>query len=365
MIDWAKKTHWEIQRSISPKIQVLLDQDVASFKAGGLDVTSFDDFNTWLSTGGRQSLFVLSAFGATARLPPGPAKNEALQSSLFLVWASTALRAFGDRTFVVTKRLAERLLLTNLKHVPVDLIKIPYPAMYIQYPSGPMCVYNNETGEHPLNGVYVIDDRNSKNPVIKLIFTGASKDPKNLTDDALFHLTVKWADILAGGDVNDITNRIVSRWSAPHDWGTENVNRIEDYMRLFFNTILFISSTSSDVIQLFNPEWRALSDRRTVALGQKKTEKARRIWDDMKKVPPRERFVIGTSIQKDLMPHGENLGNSAVRAEAMRHVVRGHWKPVLAERLGHAVWVQPYHRGVDVGAIIAGPKRRADEPDDK
>ncbi len=56
---------------------------------------------------------------------------------------------------------------------------------------------------------------------------------------------------------------------------------------------------------------------------------------------------------KDFLAHGRRAGH----ALTVQLLVSGHWKPRLAARVGHPVWVEPYWKGKEGAPIRVTPRR--------
>jgi len=70
------------------------------------------------------------------------------------------------------------------------------------------------------------------------------------------------------------------------------------------------------------------------------------------KEPKSRIYTLGKPVKVDVRQalndfiHGRRRNSPTVQT-----LVRGHWKPKLAERVGHPVWVEPYWRGDDAAPI--------------
>lgn len=79
------------------------------------------------------------------------------------------------------------------------------------------------------------------------------------------------------------------------------------------------------------------------------------------RIPPQTRvFRVGKPITLDVR---QTIQNFAIHGPSrkgstpsLQHLVRGHWKPRLAARLGHPVWIEPYYRGPEDAPLIM-PRR--------
>jgi len=74
-------------------------------------------------------------------------------------------------------------------------------------------------------------------------------------------------------------------------------------------------------------------------------------------IPKLRSYKLGKPISVDVRQalndfiHGRRSGSSPT----VQTIVRGHWKPKLAARIGRSVWVEPYPRGPEDGPVLVRP----------
>ena len=354
-----KETAWErylrtLAQATGGSMQVV-DRDAAAIRRMGLRPEMCRDIEVYLShlTSAPRTLSLFSVALELHRLGMHDLDTEEGQNNVHIAMAVAALATYGYKTYVVAPRLMDGLLETNLREVPADLIKCPYPAFYIQFARSPFTIFNPLTGEHRMDGVYVMDGADTRpggvGPTLMFLFAGdANENSKHENDDATFWFGLPRSDI--HGDVESIAERLEARTSQ-RGWGGGNVERVPDYLRLILNTLLYIDAENADVVQTINPGY--VKAQKHAARGMK------RAIEDIKtgRVKPRDFIVLGGRLADDMIPAGVYVGGQEGRVLHTRHIVRGHWRVV---RFGpgslsvRPAWIQPYWRGPTIVDLAHG-----------
>lgn len=87
--------------------------------------------------------------------------EEEFATTCHQVWAVNNHEAEGRQTYQVSPGLAQRLLLTELRGLRCGDLRLPYRALYIEIdPALGFEIPNRITGNHPVYGAYVVEDKN-------------------------------------------------------------------------------------------------------------------------------------------------------------------------------------------------------------
>lgn len=340
-----KETAWErYLRYISP---TAVERDVVGMRRMGLRPEMCRDVDVYMNSLPPRALSPFSAAIELHTRGIHDINSEAGQNNIHVAMATVSLAAYGHKTYVVTPRLVEGLLETSLRDIKADLVKCPFPAFYIQFARSPFTIFNPLTGEHRMDGVYVMDGGDDRpggvGPTLMFLFAGdANTNSKDENDDATFWFGLPKSDIQ--GDVESIAERLEARMR--NDWGGGNIVRFPDYLRLVLNTLLYIDAENADIVQSVNPGF--VKAEKHAARGMK------RAIEDLAtgRVQRRHRIILGGRIAHNLIPAGAESHEG--RVLSTRHIVRGHWRVVRfgPGRLSvRPAWISPYWRGPDFAEL--------------
>lgn len=335
--------------------------DVDLLGAGG-PVTRFDAYVSWsLKSSGMP-------YAAMQQLATSPEFVHSLKSAYFL---SMFLRG-GRKLFRLAPALAVRLAQTKLSKVPCEMLKLPFEAMYVQFPDEPVLirlpnttnvgipaeatdgtgfVYDPDVNRtYACDGVYCVMIGNR----LDLMLAGGHPNQRG-GDDQIVYATL----ILEEGlDIDQVLERtfqttlgqIAELGEDP--FGSTLVHPVlKAAAALLFNTLLYISSPDADVGMPTKGE-----STRKLEAHPKKDEAWRA---RMRRLSEKEPIVIDVGKH---IAYDAGL-EAAARADAgdkkyelsVRFRVRGHWKqqpygPGRSQR--KTKWIQPFWKGPELAQVI-------------
>lgn len=300
--------------------------------------------------------------------------NKAVTLSFILC---AAYRMYGQQAFVIGPRLREMFNATSLEGVPADMLKMPFPCLYIALPDCPWQIWGGPTQWHNLTGVMV--NYNEANHAFLFYLWGAENENSRVAgDDASFWFSIDANEAdrmevdLETYLLTIMSDRDRDSSDAHPELAFDNdaerqriYNRVEDtalnVLRVVMNMLIYLTSNE--------PEQRPL---RKSEEERKQRQQIKRKLDDIEnsKMRDRQKRRKGEKLQKQLAKLSDAqvtwLGQSIEEAagqthdrqpgrKCVRHWVRGHWWPKLAnkaaiERWGIR-WKQPFERYKDAEAV--------------
>lgn len=170
-----------------------------------------------------------------------------------------------------------------------------------------------------------------------------------------------WSFILVGTDGTEIWRINTAQELLREDSNAFGMNDDSENRKAFDQDVSEIDSRSMILaIRLVFGMCLAMSDPTNVApIGRAKSSPNIRVKGS--RIPPQVRvFKIGKPIELDVRQAIQTFALQGPKRKgstpSIQQLVRGHWKPRLAARLGHPVWIEPYYRGPE-GAPILIPRR--------
>lgn len=237
-----------------------------------------------------------------AQLRAGCVENDGgLSSMVYPVYYD----ATAGRMFEFTSDLTEALSLTDVGgDVPAQFLRAPAPVCYLhfgdQYVDFPLVVSNRESGDHKLEGVYIVENQvetiaghqdgfkelgiNPDAPcrILNLMFVGRPKS--GLLDDSTFHMTVYVQDEsmsvseLVDRHMRHYTNADTVRLASviPGYVSPPNEERLGEYVDLLnWLTKALLYLNTADVRRQMLAERSDLA-KRLSEIGPKKAAKVKR-----------------------------------------------------------------------------------------
>lgn len=249
----------------------------------------------------------------------------------------------GGTIFEFTNQICDSLYHTDIsEEVPCQFVRPPHPIVYFEFGDKnsqlPLIINNVETGEHQLQGVYIIErqvssilSRDRSNEILgidpdgelrmlNLMFVGRAKS--NMLDDATFHLTLFIQDDAM--PVGEMIRRHMAHYTDQELvevnaglFGDKSPSRnlhdhhLHSLVMWLTKTLLYLNC--ADVRRELKPE-RSDMAKKIAALGPKKVAKAKRKMEGTY-----DRVMISTPASEPLFSGGGD-GKRHVSA----HFRRGH-----------------------------------------
>jgi hypothetical protein len=256
----------------------------------------------------------------------------------------------GKRTYEVSPGLAVKLGATELRGLKTDDLRLPYESLYLVIPpEAGLTVFNEETGEHPADGAYITEEKRADGRVWQIMVTSLSKVEENPYDDALHFFRVHLPEGMLLEDAIKHTMRIFEEEGAAKLNHFKLLERWPVFFRWVMNAMIYATwpdAEREDV--MLNKEARQLWERlQKVPKGSPKRERLR---EEFKQLDPKRRIYLGRGVRPELDEHESAKG----RPLEVRVRVQGHWKKQAhgeGRALRKTIWVQPYWRGPDDGAL--------------
>lgn len=236
----------------------------------------------------------------------------------------------GEKIFYITKNMAQMFNCTSV-NVHADLVQSPFQEVFLHFEDSGIEVSDMEGRKGPLKGVYVNLRNDSEGRTLRIMAVSDllndintwSKIPlhESKSDDALEnHLAKAFEDL---------------PFTAYRDTYKEMIQKV---YRLVINTLLYITSKSSDMKKI---------------IPVLPTSKKPKIQKRMSKSASIPYIIVGSNTPK---MHGAKEGKSYQITE--RFMVRGHWRAQWrGSRKNNSwhqetIWIKPYIKGDDLGQII-------------
>lgn len=325
---------------------------------------------------------LIKSFSRNSGMVPG-----ALSFSLVLTYFMAAFEREGKRVYTVSPGLAEKLCHTELRGLSCEDLRLPYPAIYIEVPAkADLQIWNDETGWHRLEGVYVIEDPDvlggadgmdflERERVAwglqpgellrgwRFLLVGECKDPGNaekMGDDAVYYYRVP---LPAGLEVEEAIRKSRDNAFIGRDrdrMRSEALDPDEQWKQVFswvMNLIMYVTWCEPGERWMLNREARQLWERAQKA--PKGSAKRKRLHQEFQKFDPRWRIQLGKHILVQRHEEGPERGAGQPRGPmTVISWVAGHWKRVAygpgrsQRRWQH---IEPYRRGPEGAAEIWKP----------
>jgi len=271
------------------------------------------------------------------KMPP-----EETNTARVLRYCISSYHKYGKKLYVVSPGLAWEMANIQLRKMPSELLHLPHHAIYLTAPEG-YRVYNQYTGWHPLEGMYIVADNAATPRTWRLLLTAGPNDNSVHTlDDALFHFFIKLdADKTVEGCIEATLDDVakVMQPSRTVDGKTiHNSNLTEQQIEVFglmrnelkraflyaVNVMLYCTHPDAEQ-EAFNanPEFQNLWNRAHKAKGKKRKDLFARVTAE--RGP--EYIKLGGSVTvsrelRDAVEGGKKKGTK----HSVRTYVSSHWQ---------------------------------------
>jgi len=287
---------------------------------------------------------------------------------LMMEYHTYMFNRFGRQVFSIMPTLARMLVDTDLD-VDTDLLKMPHRSIYLTFPPDLFRIWNQMSGVHNVEGIYVCEDpwdiekefKNlrtdtsvaeklnvEQNRVLRVLLVGSTNND-NALDDALFHFRVDIGPGTLGQYIEKVTElamEIISSSQFDSVRGNKSLLEIQHIFRFVANVLLYISSSHPDVTKQFPDKFRKEMEK-CKRLGGGKSRKGKRAAERARRYTSIPRIVLGANIPKD---HYQPGTGSKV---SKRFKVKGHWRTYTSMRYteevrGKTVWIKPFYKGPEM-----------------
>ncbi|MDB4278276.1 hypothetical protein N9917_01600 [Deltaproteobacteria bacterium] len=291
--------------------------------------------------------------------------NKALTLSFMLL---AEYRQYGQQTFVVGPHLQQMFERTSLEGVPGEMLKMPFPCLYVALPECDWEIWGGVTGWHKVTGLLVRYDEPS-NSFTLFIWGAENENARTVGDDASFWLNLDMNEAEEMGlDVETylltVMNDRERESSDDHDdvrveerQRREVYDKIEDtainVSRVVFNLLIYLQSQTPERTpsQKHKDQHKERKDIER-QLGRiknpnKRKTKVKHLRRRLEQLSDATVTWIGESIERTVMRGGiRHPGRKQIR-----HWVRGHWWPRLnnteAIKRWGIRWKQPFEKNKD------------------
>jgi len=264
---------------------------------------------------------------------------------------------YGQQAFLLGRRLQAMFQITNLKNLPMDAIRLPYPCVYVATPDSEIQVWGGErTRWHRLRGFYMVQIGPK---VLFLMYGGPNKTSLNDLDDATAWVTIDTDEAIEHADIETYLAALLDNpLRADHDEGMDLMGEEAeepmrqsylDVVRLGLNMLLYLGSDARETVTSTRAERE--KEIRSRLRGKKNLNKGKA------KHAMRELGSLSDAIVTRIAPAIESQKTPLpTRADARRHWVQGHWKRIWVgsglKRRKEPRWILPYERNQDAAEAI-------------
>jgi hypothetical protein len=252
----------------------------------------------------------------------------------------------GLRVYELSSGLADKLRHTEIRGLNTDDLRLPYPSIYIVFPSTlDLKLENQVSGTHEIGGVYVTETVSVGVRSWKLLFWGPPHPgATSRFDDALFHFTVLLPPATELSDALSSTGSLTNPV-------TEHSRKFYDafwrpLFQLVMNSIVYATWPNAELLPASNPKWVRLSEQ--LQKHPKGGNKYERVRAELKTVLPQKRTILGPSV-RELGRASDDSANTGT-SPSVRTLVTGHWKrqPYGPQSsLRKWTWLEPHWRGLE------------------
>lgn len=295
-------------------------------------------------------------------------------------------KKYGNKAYRVSPDLQWMLENTALKHYPSDGLRLPYPVIYLSLPPK-YKVYNDITGWHIAEGVYIVEDVNTRPRCWRLILAALPNEKSvDQYDDAIYHWLIHFPD---GRSVEESIQESIDVVYKQHSEGEykrvlilkdgtehtftsvipateadeQRLKIFEDMQKIvlplfryIMNVVLYSTLPDADVTFTdANPEYAALRRR---AIKEKNKRKRKELNRRAQALGSHPRIVLGGSIVISREMKDTSTKGTEDRKQRVRSLVSGHWhhfwtgpRNIPEERKLVKKWVQPYWRGPEAAPL--------------
>jgi hypothetical protein len=277
-------------------------------------------------------------------------------------------RQYGQQSFVIGPQLQQMFERTSLEGVPGHMLKMPFPTLYIALPDCPWKIWGGVTGWHSVSGVLVRYHPES-NSFTLFMWAAENENARVVGDDASFWLNL---DMNEAGDMGlDVETYLLTvmgdrrrESSDTHpDVRIEEAERQEVYnqiedtainvARVIFNLLIYLQTKTPErsTVKKYIDQKQERKEMEAALKRIKSPKKMKRKGKHLKRklaaLSDATVTWIGESIER--IPTGGYARQPGQKQ--VRHWVRGHWWPKLAnaeaiKRWGIR-WKEPFEKNKD------------------
>ena len=299
-------------------------------------------------------------------------------------------RHYGSKAYRVSPSLQWMLENTQLRRFPASGLRLPFPVIYLTIPSKYQ-IYNEFTGWHRAEGLYIIEDVNTIPRCWRLILVSKPNDVSlDELDDAVYHWLVHLDDTLtveealqrsidivyeqvgSGGYdrtivLKDGTHKTMTSVRPTQMSKAATAKHLETFelmkntvLPLFkycMNVVLYATLPDADaVLSDANPEYLALRRR---AIAEKNKLKRKRLNLRAGEIGSHPRIVLGGSlvVSREDRQASDCSGEGTGRKHKVRSLVAGHWHHYWigqkANKTKIQKWVAPYWKGPEAAPLTS------------
>lgn len=273
-------------------------------------------------------------------------------------FSSCRFQMAGGKLFTIDDDLLDMLINTDISgQVPISTIKLPYPVMYLEFGKrhdGRAGYLNDKlTGEHPVEGVYLCDVKDSKEGrIIEVSITCAPNEKSdNAFDDHVEWLSMPIRENATIDETVASVHTMARNVSTGEEiiypkgkHGDDLIRRHSEIMSLVMKCLLYINLPESRRVEVKDGTEAQMKIMRAVSGShKKKAERAARKAHDYILIMPPADFSSdskGEGSRSDISPHWR----------------RGHFR---AQRFGvglsetKIIWISPVLVGFDEKAVVS------------
>lgn len=257
--------------------------------------------------------------------------------------AMVMYNACGQQVFEIGPHMVDMLARTDLESVPIEDIKFPFPAFYVDFRGCDRFQIwgGSGTGFHTVAGIYVIADRPEDGVGVAVVAWGKENE-KSLCrgDDATL-----WAglSIPSGKTAEAAIVDLVTKNDgiipndmdpAPQIYREKQSSTLREMLRVAINLSLYLSTANAEVELIHNEHKELLKKKLKNA---KNPGKKKKYATQISKMSDAVRRVVASGVERN----GSRDASSA-------HWVRGHWHTYwtgAGRGTKSRKWVMPFIRG--------------------
>jgi len=277
-------------------------------------------------------------------------QGEVLTQSI-VAWHTARFDLNGRQTYVPSEPLARLLLSTELRGLKCSDMTLPYPSVYIAFDSKlGFEVHNEQTGAHPLYGMYITDDSVGERRGWRVLLCGDRNDASTVEyDDALSHFFLDFSDgnqpvAEAVSEVFALVRSKGPEWCRQQGMKDSDLEEIIESWEASFkwamNLLFYVTRPDFKDMEHVEANDEAAALWRRMQNAPKGSKKRERILDQYRATPKRPRIVVGRRVVVDeRLPRSRSEARTAIH---VRTLVPAHW--------------QRYHVGAGRAEIVWKPK---------
>jgi hypothetical protein len=255
----------------------------------------------------------------------------------------------GKRVFAIDIGLAERLDKTELRGLRGGDVRLPYRAVYFCIPPELRFeVWNQQTGRHTADGVYIVEDTSLEDHLIWHVMICGPSNNEDETDDALFYAGLP---MKIGEPIEQVVLTLADKMTTAEPHMREPWLRTINWI---VNAVIYATSADARIEHAtLNREARQLEGR--IANLPKNSKQREKLRERLKGLDPMRRIVLGAGTPR--------LSEEPVNARGpltVRTLVSGFWRHQPfgpARSLRRLQWISPFWRGPDLAAETPGIHR--------